>query len=194
MLQALHDLVAPAALERLVLLANHILSAEPVAMQRMAPHAGRRISLEVLDWPALLPRWPVVALRITPAGLLEWCGPQGLPPGEEADLQLRVQASDPAALALAALSGQPPPVQLQGDAQLAADVNWLIAHVRWDVAADLERLFGPAAAHRLADFLGALARSVAEAVRQAGSLVRGAATAQKDSKDPRDAPGTGGGR
>ena len=42
-----------------------------------------------------------------------------------------------------ALGGTPPPVQIDGDAQLAGDVNWLLLNLRWDVAADLERLFGP---------------------------------------------------
>jgi len=173
MLQALHDLLAPAALERLVLLANHVLSGEPEARERLVPHAGRLISLELLDLPALLPRMPAVVLRVTPAGLLEACGPGAAPAAEEADLQLRVRAADPAALLLAALSGQPPAAELQGDARLAADVNWLIANLRWDVAADLERLFGPAVAQRLSEFLGALGRGVGEALRMAGARLRG---------------------
>jgi hypothetical protein len=36
-----------------------------------------------------------------------------------------------------------PPVDIEGDAQLAGDVNWLMQNLRWDVAADLERLFPP---------------------------------------------------
>lgn len=172
MLQALHDLVAPAVLDRLVLLANHVLAGEPEAVRRLLPHAGRCITLEFVDCPAPLPHLAPVALRVTPAGLLEACGPGEPQAPGEADLQLRVQADDPAALALAALTGQPPPVQLQGDARFAADVNWLIANLRWDVAADLERLFGPALAHRMAAFLAALAGAVTEAVRAAGALAR----------------------
>jgi ubiquinone biosynthesis protein UbiJ len=32
---------------------------------------------------------------------------------------------------------------------LAAEVNWLIDHVRWDVEEDLSRLFGDAVAHQI---------------------------------------------
>ena len=57
----------------------------------------------------------------------------------------------PALLPLArlALGGTPPAVQIDGDAQLAGDMNWLLQNLRWDVAADLERLFGPAVAQQL---------------------------------------------
>jgi len=37
-------------------------------------------------WPALLPPPPALAFRVTPAGLLEWCGGEQAP----ADADLRV--------------------------------------------------------------------------------------------------------
>ncbi|MFO1287159.1 MAG: hypothetical protein U1F25_11445 [Rubrivivax sp.] len=40
-------------------------------------------------------------------------------------------------------------MQVEGDAAFAADIGWLIANLRWDVAGDLERLFGPVVAHQL---------------------------------------------
>ena len=70
---ALHEMLAPAAIERLTLLINHVLGREPVAMERLKPHAGRVLLLQAEGWPAFLPPWPVLAFRVTPAGLLE-CG------------------------------------------------------------------------------------------------------------------------
>ena len=51
----------------------------------------------------------------------------------------------------------------EGNAQLAADINWLLQNVRWDVAADLERLFGPALAHSLHRLGSALAKGLRSA-------------------------------
>jgi ubiquinone biosynthesis protein UbiJ len=44
-------------------------------------------------------------------------------------------------------------------------VNWVVANVRWDIAADLERVFGPVVAGGLAqagEKLAATARTLAE--------------------------------
>jgi ubiquinone biosynthesis protein UbiJ len=147
MLEALHALVAPAALERLTLVINHVLAGEPVATQRLRPHAGRCIALQLQGWPALLPPPPALAFRVTPAGLLEWCGADAaaaLP-----DLRVAIDASNPALLGLRWLSGQAPAMDIQGDAAFAADVHWLADNLRWDVAADLEGLFGPVVAREL---------------------------------------------
>jgi ubiquinone biosynthesis protein UbiJ len=38
-------------------------------------------------------------------------------------------------------------VRIEGDVQLAAEVNWLVDHVRWDMEEDLSRLMGDAPAH-----------------------------------------------
>jgi ubiquinone biosynthesis protein UbiJ len=40
-----------------------------------------------------------------------------------------------------------PNIKIEGDVQLAAEVNWLADHVRWDVEEDLSRLLGDAPAH-----------------------------------------------
>jgi ubiquinone biosynthesis protein UbiJ len=45
---------------------------------------------------------------------------------------------------------------------LAAEINWLVDHVRWDVEEDLARVVGDVPAHTLAQ----LGRRVAQAVRQ----------------------------
>lgn len=92
MLQALHDLLAPAAMSRATLVLNHVLAAEPAATDRLRPHAGRRIELQPQGWPALLPPLPRLAFAVTPAGLLDWdAGGAGL----AADLRLRFDARNP---------------------------------------------------------------------------------------------------
>ena len=68
------------------------------------------------------------------------------------DLGVRVDASNPLLLMARAMAGDKPTVSIDGDAQLAGDVNWLLLNLRWDIAADLEKVFGPAVAEALGDF------------------------------------------
>ena len=164
MLHSLQALLVPALTERLTLVINHVLSSESVATARLRPHAGRTVSLTLEQWPALLPAAPALAWRVTPAGLLEWCGLDGV---AAPDLSLRVDASNPALTLARAVGGTPPTVQIDGDAQLAGDVNWLLQNLRWDVAADLERLFGPVVAQQLHKLGAALAGGVRAAVKAA---------------------------
>jgi ubiquinone biosynthesis accessory factor UbiJ len=160
MLQSVRALVMPSVQSRLVLLVNHVLSREPVAMQRMRAHAGRRVRVDVTGAPAWLPaQWlPAATVQVSPAGLLEIDESAGAP-----DLSLRVAAPAPTQL-LAALAGQArPQVQVEGDAALAADMNWLVDNLRWDIEADLSQAIGPAAAHQVVR----VARGVAAALRAA---------------------------
>jgi len=174
MRSALHDMLAPAALERLTLLINHLLGREPVAMERLRPHAGRVLVLHAEGWPALLPPWPALAFRVTPAGLMEWCGMQfDAPP----DLEVRVDASNPALLVVGALTGQRPKVRVQADARLAGDVNWLIENLRWDLADDVQRLLGPGPAQLMAQALPAIRSALSQLAPLASGLASRAAAA-----------------
>ena len=165
MLPNLHALLAPAVMDRLVLVVNHVLSAEPQALARLLPHCGRVLQLDLLQLPRLLPAPPPLAFLITPAGLVEACrGPVN------ADLRVTLDAANPAALALKLLAGDSPQLVIEGDAQLATDVDWLLKNLRWDVADDLQRLFGPAAAHELHRFGSALARALRAAGAGASAL------------------------
>jgi len=49
-------------------------------------------------------------------------------------------------------------------------VNWLLQNVRWDVAADLERLFGPVVAHQLHQAGRMVAGGMRTAFRTAAEL------------------------
>ena len=167
MIQALHELLAPAAMERLTLVVNHVLGREAAATERLRAHAGRTVAVMPERWPALLPALPALAFRVTPAGMLEWCGLTGV---DLPDLTVRVDASNPARLLVSALAGETPPVRIDGDAQLATDVNWLLVNLRWDVTDDLERLFGPTAAQSLRQLGSWLAHGMRAAFARAQAL------------------------
>ena len=98
-----------------------------------------------------------MALLVTPAGLFN-VAPEGVSP----DLRLEVTELSPLALAQSALRGDKPAIRIEGDVQLAAEINWLVDHVRWDVEEDLARLMGDAPAHQVAQ----VARRAAQALRQ----------------------------
>ncbi len=145
-LTALATSLMPAALERLVLLVNHVLWAEPAAVERLRGHAGRRMRIEWQVEPGPWPAPPAVGLLVTAAGLFELVEAHPDAP----DLRLRIALAAPHRQALQWLAGAPPEVAVEGDAQFAADLAWLGQNLRWDVAHDLERLLGPAPAQAIA--------------------------------------------
>ncbi len=148
-------------LNRLVLFVNHVLMQEPEAMRRLARQKGQRIELQ----------WQQFALQLspTPAGLLERVQVEGF------DLRLTVTDENPLDVATALLRGDKPSVRIEGDVQLAAEVNWLIDHVRWDAEEDLARLIGDAPAHTLAQW----ARSAIAALKKFSAQRRDAAPSEK---------------
>jgi ubiquinone biosynthesis protein UbiJ len=159
---------------RLVLTLNHVLQQEPEAQARLKRQAGRVVEAH---W-----RGFSVRLQATPAGLLD-LGPITQNP----DLTLTLTDESPLALAQAALRGEKPGVRIAGDVQLAAEVQWLVDHVRWDLEEDLARIFGDAPAHALAT----VARRMSEAVR--GFVGRGGAAASPGTPGGPSAPGQAGG-
>ena len=157
-------LIAPAVQDRIVLLLNHVISREPHAMARLAPFKGHSVVLKLAGWPSLLPAAPDLNLTVTPAGLWErsdFAGPEAL--------NIEVDASNPALLALGALSGEKPSVQLSGDAAFAGVINGLVAELRWDIEDDLAAVVGPAVAHQLGRVGRAVADGLAGFARKAGS-------------------------
>lgn len=160
-------LIAAAVIGRLTLLLNHVLGSEPVAMQRLRPHAGRSIEITLVDWPSRLPAPPLLVFKVSAAGLLEWCAAK---PAEGVDLQLRVDASNPLRTLAQGLLGERPLLELQGDADLATELNWLVGNLRWDVEDDLARILGPAWAHQMAGVARTFAAALRGAVRQLVAL------------------------
>ena len=129
--------LADEARQRLVLLINHVLMQEPQAQARLA---RRQASVIQVRWALFELHW-----LITPAGLLERADPQRTP-----DLVLSLDGHTPLQVLRQVLQGQRPPVQIEGDVQLAAEVAWLADNLRWDVEEDLARVLGDVPAHSLA--------------------------------------------
>jgi ubiquinone biosynthesis protein UbiJ len=147
-----NNLKAPAWLvgevqHRLVLALNHVLMQEPEAQTRLARQQGRVVRVQWRDFH--------LQLAATPAGLCD------LAPAATPNLLLTVTDTSPFDLARGALRGDKPGVRIEGDVQFAAEVNWLVDHVRWDAEEDLARLIGDAPAHAIAGF----GRSAAQALR-----------------------------
>lgn len=139
---------------------NHLLDAEPAARERLAPFAGECLELRAPPFPAL-------TFTILPGGRLEAGGrapslvvtlkPDLLPALGKGEEHL-VRA-----------------VEVSGNERLAAEVMWLVRHLREalpDLAEeDLSRVFGDVAAHRLAQGArGFLAWQADAAQRLAGAF------------------------
>jgi ubiquinone biosynthesis accessory factor UbiJ len=122
--------------QRVVLLLNHVLQQEPVAVERLLRQKGRVVSMDLA---------PVaMKLIVTPAGLLDLA-----PEAAQSDLSLKVLDTNPFSLMQILLRGDKPRMEISGDVMLAAEVNWLVDHVRWDIEEDLSRIMGDVPAHTL---------------------------------------------
>ena len=138
---------------RMVLVLNHVLQQEAEAQARLSRQAGKTVHAQ----------WRGFSMRVaaTRAGLLELVPDTG----PAADLTLTLTEESPFQLAQAAFKGDKPPVHIAGDVQFAAEINWLVEHVRWDVEEDLARVIGDAPAHAIGD----VARRALAAVRDFAS-------------------------
>ncbi len=134
---------------RVVLLLNHVLQQEPQAMERLVRQKGRVV---LVQWRNFTFR-----VQVTPAGLLDLATD-----AQAADLTLVLTEESPFAIAQALMEGGKPAVRIEGDVQLAAELNWLADNVRWDLEEDLSRLMGDAPAHTLVQGV----RSMAQALQQ----------------------------
>jgi ubiquinone biosynthesis protein UbiJ len=104
-------------------------------------------------------QWRLFAMKLiaTPAGLLDRAPNEARP-----DLVLALTEESPSALVQVVMRGDRPAVRIEGDVQLAAEVNWLVDHVRWDIEEDLSRVLGDAPAHGLSQAV----RVMVSALRQ----------------------------
>ncbi len=137
---------------------NHMLAAQSWARDRLRPHAGDAVRLEL---GAI-----VIELAIDDQGLFT----------AAADSVPTVTIAVPLS-ALPALMARDPQARRQigvsGNVGLAADLEYLFVHLRWDVEADISRVVGDIAAHRIvrageavARVPGELAASLARSGRQ----------------------------
>lgn len=146
---------------RVVLLINHVLMQEPTAMERLARQKG---SVVLVCW-----RQFSFKVAVTPAGLFDLASADAA-----ADLTLTMTQDSPFEIAQALMQGDKPAVRVEGDVQLAAEVNWLADHVRWDVEEDLARILGDAPAHTLTQAVRGMAQALAQFVGR-GSRAEGTA-------------------
>jgi ubiquinone biosynthesis accessory factor UbiJ len=134
---------------RIVLLLNHVLMQEPEATKRLVRHKSQSVQMK---WREL-----DLHLLITPAGLFDLALPSMKP-----DLLLEVLPQSPLELVQSLFQGKKPDVRVEGDVQLAAEINWLADHVRWDVEEDLSRIVGDVPARMMTQF----AQQVREAINR----------------------------
>jgi ubiquinone biosynthesis accessory factor UbiJ len=169
-------LINQLALPRLVLLLNHIVASEPVAMAKLRPHAGRTVDLKwVLDLSPglgslvdkLAGSQPPAPWRfvITPAGLFELLEGPAAAEASTGGLNITVHLPDPLAFARLALKGERPEVKIEGDAALAEVAAWMMKNLRWDVQDDIARWMGTAPAELL--------RTVGASIRESLQRWRG---------------------
>ncbi len=120
---------------------NRVLSDYPAARHRLRAHDGKVIAAQV--GPAAM------RMRVTADGEMELVGNAGAA-APDADVSLTVPLSllprlankDESALAQ---------IVFTGDAELAATLSDIARNVEWDVEADLSRVVGDVAAHRMVE-------------------------------------------
>lgn len=186
-------------LGRGILLVNHVLLKEPQALDRLKRQKGRRIQLK---WHQFM-----CTVKCTPAGLFELShamplestqAPAGAPGTESAkdgalpnakeaqarapDLSIELMESSVIALIQLFANGQKPPLHIQGDVQLAAEINWLVDHVRWDLEDDLARLVGDVNAHQLCKVASYVKESMVKFVALANQSFRRAKGEQHEGE------------
>jgi len=162
---------------RLVLLLNHVLMQEKEAQDRLARKKGS----------VLHARWGAfeIDLLITPAGLFDRAAPTAKP-----DLLISVEIDTPLAIVQSVMAGKKPPVKIEGDVQLAAELGWLADNLRWDIEEDLSRLIGDIPAHALGDAARKLATGLKDFLAKkpaASSAASTGATAPMPSVTPESA-------
>ena len=139
--------IRPFLEERITLVANHLLASEAVATERMRRHVGRSVAVQLdvrLPFRSPGSAAPTLRWQVTPAGLLDLLADDAL---SAEGLTVTVDLLEPLSVVKRALTGQRPAMSIQGDADFASDVAWLIDNLGWDVEDDLARILGGPQAH-----------------------------------------------
>ena len=141
------SLFPPRLIVPVVAAINHLLAQEAWARATLGLHAGKEA---LIDTGAVQLR-----MRVTRDGMVE--------PGSEllpATVTIRVKLSD-LPLILQNRDRAFSYVKIEGDAEFANTISQLAKGLRWEAEHDLEKLFGPIAATRLADGARTAASGVA---------------------------------
>lgn len=155
---------------RLVLLLNHVVMQEPEAQARLVRQKGR----------VMLAQWRAFTLRlqITPAGMFDLAESAQTP-----DLTITIDEPSPWIVARTAMQGGKPAVRIEGDVQLAAEVNWLADHLRWDVEEDLARVIGDVPAHTIARAVRGIADAARGVVDKVAPAMPGSKTGDEQKRE-----------
>ncbi len=114
---------------------NHVLGQAAWAREKLMPFAGHAAQIKLPPFEA--------AFQITPDGSIT---------APEADAELEVAISLPATTPLLALQGKDAVMRaarIEGSAEFAQALGFVIRNLRWDAEEDLSRLVGDVAAHRI---------------------------------------------
>ena len=114
---------------------NHVLRSAPLALDRLAKHAGRTVAFHV--GPVTL------AFTVQTTGEVA-----SAVPGAARDLDVRLS---PFLLPRLAANEEAAfrEIDMQGDMELAQEISFLARNLTWDVEEDLARVIGDIAAHRV---------------------------------------------
>jgi ubiquinone biosynthesis protein UbiJ len=114
---------------------NHVLKSAPLAMERLARHAGRTAAFHV---------GPVsVAFTVQTTGEVA-----AAVEGAKRDLEVRISPFLLPRLA-AREDAAFREIEMQGDMELAQEVSFLARNLTWDAEEDLSKVVGDIAAHRI---------------------------------------------
>jgi ubiquinone biosynthesis protein UbiJ len=114
---------------------NHVLKSAPLAMERLAKHAGRTAAFHV---------GPVtVAFTVQTTGEVA-----AAVEGAKRDLDVRISPFLLPRLA-AREDAAFREIEMQGDMELAQEVSFLARNLTWDAEEDLSKVVGDIAAHRI---------------------------------------------
>jgi len=123
---------------------NHVLRGSPLALERLRPHAGRTVAFHVGPF--------ALALTVQSTGEVA-----SAVPGAPRDLEVRISPFLVPRLA-AGEEAAFREIAMEGDAELAQEVSFLVRNLSWDVEEDLSRVVGDIAAHRIVGAARGLAR------------------------------------
>lgn len=122
---------------------NRVLSDYPAARQRLRAHDGKVIAAQV---------GPVqTRMRITTEGEMELVGDTSVAisaPGADVSLTIPLSLLSGLATKEATALRQ---IEFTGDSELAATLSNIARNIEWDIEADLSRVVGVVAAHRIID-------------------------------------------
>lgn len=130
---------------------NHLLAQEPWAREQLRAHAGK---IATLDAGLISVTW-----QVAPDGMLQAA------PDAVANVTIRVKPAD-LPLVMQDLQRAVSYARVEGDADFANTISQLSQSLKWDAEADLSRIVGDIAAHRLVSGAKSMARS-AQATGQA---------------------------